>query len=93
MSNQGRSGSRDPAGRSRIQRPAEMSAQAQACEHKAAECARRAQMASDPELRDTYRELADQWRDMARQAEFLERRMAETRISPAQGHATSRRFG
>jgi hypothetical protein len=92
MSNQDRSGSSDPTGRSGIRRPTEMSAQAQACEHKAAECGRRALMASDPELRDTYWELAEQWRDMARQqAELLERHQVQAKIPAAQGCAASHR--
>ena len=94
MSNQVRNGSGDRTGRSRIRRPIEMSAQAQACERKAAECGRKALIATDPELRDTYLELAEQWRDMARQAEFLERRNEQTKASPAQGGAAShRRYG
>jgi muconolactone delta-isomerase len=45
--------------------------QAHACQVKAAECERAAVLASDEKLRQIYRDLAMQWREMARQAEVL----------------------
>jgi hypothetical protein len=44
-----------------------------ACLEKATECQRRAVLASDAATRKTYRDLAGQWRHMARQMEDLER--------------------
>ena len=45
--------------------------QADTCRKKAAECERRALLAQDETYRGTYRELAELWREMARQAEML----------------------
>jgi hypothetical protein len=45
--------------------------QADTCRKKAAVCERRALLAQDETYRGTYRELAELWREMARQAEML----------------------
>ena len=45
--------------------------QAEALRKRAAECERRALLASEEAQRKTYRELADLWRDMAQQVETL----------------------
>ena len=37
----------------------------------AAECEQRAEAAKDPHVKKIYRELAAQWRDLARQIEML----------------------
>src|SRR5689334_11283192 len=59
----------------RVTRSASMQdEQVKACLEKAAECERRAVLASDDTARQTYRDLASQWRDMARQVVDLERR-------------------
>jgi hypothetical protein len=49
----------------------ELGQQAEACRKKAAECERRAVLAQDETYRRTYQELAQLWREMARQAEIL----------------------
>ena len=57
-----------------------MSEQAKVCLERAADCERRMLLVTDETARKTYRELADQWRAMADQAEELEKRQ---RPSPA----------
>jgi hypothetical protein len=44
---------------------------------RAAECERRALLASEEPQRRTYLELADLWRDMAQQVEILHHRNSE----------------
>jgi hypothetical protein len=48
--------------------------QVNACREKAVECEHRARTVSEEPLREMYRDLAKQWRDMARQAEFFDRK-------------------
>ena len=50
-----------------------------ACLQKAAECEQRAALAGDDTNRKTYRELANQWRSMAKEVEELERRLRQRR--------------
>lgn len=54
----------------------ELIEQADACRQKAAECDRRALLAQDETYRGTYRELAQLWREMARQAEMLTKKIS-----------------
>ncbi len=61
----------------------ELSEQAAACRQKAAECERRALTAQDETYRKTYQELAQLWREMARQAEMLTRRIPLPRMPGA----------
>ena len=51
-----------------------VSEQAKLCREKAADCERRMLLATDPAVQKTYRELANQWREMADQAEELEKK-------------------
>jgi hypothetical protein len=44
---------------------------------RAAECDQAAKKFSDPESRTLYLDLAQQWRDLARQVEMLEREQSE----------------
>jgi len=53
---------------------------AKVCRSKAAECERRAALATDPHIRTCYMNLAHQWREMAEQAEYLDRRYAARRL-------------
>ena len=52
---------------------------AQACLARAAECERGAVLATEPNIRTTYSDLAKQWRDLAAQIEALERRQKSGR--------------
>ena len=56
-----------------------MSERAERCRKKAIECERGAVLATDPAVRLIYADLARQWRDMAEQAEDLERQAARFR--------------
>ena len=47
---------------------------AEACLAKAAECERAAVLASEPNIRATYSDLAKQWRELAAHAEALDRK-------------------
>jgi hypothetical protein len=47
---------------------------------KAAECDRLAQQCSDRHMAATYRELANQWRYLAKQADFLNHRAGPSRL-------------
>ena len=51
----------------------DMSEQAEACRRKAAECERAAVLATRPDMQAIYRDLANQWREMAEHSEDLER--------------------
>ena len=53
-----------------------MSEQATLCRKKAADCERWMLLAADRAVQKTYRELANQWREMADQAEELEKKRA-----------------
>jgi hypothetical protein len=55
----------------------EMKNQAKACLDKAADCERRALLASEKSHRVIYLELARQWREMAKQAEVLNRTLSQ----------------
>lgn len=46
-----------------------------ACRIKAAECARVALTATDPDTKASYQELAMQWRELGAQAEELDERL------------------
>jgi hypothetical protein len=46
-----------------------------ACRIKAAECARVALTATDPDIKASYQELAMQWRELGAQAEELDGRL------------------
>jgi hypothetical protein len=50
-----------------------MTSRVEYCLEKAVECDREAMRASDDKLKAMYFDLAKQWRDMAHQAEELER--------------------
>ena len=50
-----------------------MSLRIQECRRRAAVCAEEALCALDQEVRRTFAELAEQWRMLAEQAEYLER--------------------
>jgi hypothetical protein len=50
-----------------------MSEQAEWCKKKAAECGRRAALAGEEHLKKVYVEPAQQWLEMAQQAEFFDR--------------------
>ena len=51
-----------------------MASQSETCRRKALECERRAALATGRTIRRTYAELAQLWREMADQAEELERK-------------------
>jgi hypothetical protein len=53
-----------------------MDERAEACRKKAMECERMAMASSDAALRFMYLDLAKQWREMAEQAEYFDRRYA-----------------
>ena len=48
-----------------------MSERAEACRKKVTECQRLAMAASDPAIRQMYLDIAQQWRELAEQAEYL----------------------
>jgi len=60
----------------------EMSDQVKACLEKVADCERRALLVTDETHRKTYLELARLWRDMAEQAEMLDRRLPQSAEAP-----------
>ena len=60
-----------------------MDERAEACRKKAMECERMAMASSDAALRFMYLDLAKQWREMAEQAEYFDRRYAVQK-GPAQ---------
>ena len=47
---------------------------AEACRARAAECERAAVLANEPNIRNTYWDLPKQWKELATQAEALERK-------------------
>ena len=49
-----------------------MDVRVEECRRRAAECAEKALCQSDPEVRRIFAELAEQWRALAEQAEFLQ---------------------
>jgi hypothetical protein len=51
-----------------------MASHSEMCRQKALECERRAALATEPNIRETFVDLARQWRDMADQAEELDRK-------------------
>ena len=51
-----------------------MNDQVEACIRKAAECERAAVLVTDDGMRKVYQDLAPQWREMPRQAEFFDNR-------------------
>ena len=50
-----------------------MNVRVEECRRRAAECAEKALCQPDPEIRQIFAELAEQWRALAEQTEFLER--------------------
>ena len=61
-----------------------MRGRAEACRKKALECERRAVLATEDAARALYLDLVHQWREMAEQAEELERRCADAAAAEAQ---------
>ena len=61
-----------------------MNPQAEKCRRKALECERKAVLATEQTARDTFRDLALQWRTMAQQAEELEWRRDDA-LRPGKG--------
>jgi hypothetical protein len=51
-----------------------MSDRVEACKGKAAKCERAALLATEDKVRNTYLDLAQQWREMALDAEHLDRK-------------------
>ena len=49
---------------------------AEACRNKALKCERAALIATDSKVQAAYRNMARQWREIAEQAEVLDRRQA-----------------
>jgi hypothetical protein len=70
-------GTRLPSVRCVEMRDTSFSEQAEALRKRAAECRRRALLASEEPQRRTYLELADLWRDMAQQVETLYHRNSD----------------
>ena len=60
-----------------------MSEQAEACRRKAAECEQAVVLATRPDVKAIYRDLARQWHEMAEQSEDLERRQSNSRLPNA----------
>jgi hypothetical protein len=58
---------------------AESISRAEACRRNAEQCERTAVLATDPEAKRVYTELARHWREMADRAEVLAQRLAEKR--------------
>lgn len=49
-----------------------MNVRAEECRRRAAECAEKALCQSDPDIRQIYTELAEHWRALAEQTEFMQ---------------------
>jgi hypothetical protein len=55
------------------------------CRRKAEQCEHAATVATDPEAQRAYRQLAQQWREMATRIEGKEQRIAERRPGAMNG--------
>jgi len=70
-----------------------MSEQAEACRRKAAECEQAVVLATRPDVKAIYRDLARQWHEMAEHSERLERWHSNSRprnVKPDGAAAISR---
>jgi hypothetical protein len=72
--------SSDPGTTRQVSRSHGMSEQAEACRRKAAECERAVVLATRPDVKAIYRDLARQWQEMAEHSENLERWHSNSRL-------------